>query len=231
MFARIAAGFLAMFAANGVCAQVDLAAAFGARPELENVSLSPDGTRIAYVVPTKGQGSALLTVTLGQDGAKPLVAFAVDGDPERLAHCSWIDNDRIACRLWGVVDNSRDSQSLAKYLSFSRTIAVDANGGNLRLLSRSSTAYARGYNLRGGEIIDWLADEPGMVLMTRNQLADDQTGTRIGTSKSGMVVEKVNSRTLAASKVGRPEMPAVFAYPFSWRMAPSTGMSTSPKRV
>lgn len=204
MFARIAAGLLAMFAATEACSQTDLAAAFGARPELEHVSLSPDGTHIAYVVPTKGQGSALLTVALGQDGAKPLVAFAVDGDPERLAYCSWIDNERIACRIWGVVDNSRDSQSLAKYLSFSRTIAVDANGGNLRLLSRSSSAYARGYNLRGGEIVDWLPDEPGMVLMTRNQLADDQTGTRFGASKSGMVVEKVNSRTLAASKVEPP---------------------------
>lgn len=206
MLVRIVMALALAFAATGASAQsaqTDLAAAFGARPELEDVSLSPDGTRVAYIVPIKGQGSALLTVTLGQD-AKPAVAFATDGDPERLRGCDWIDNERIACRIWGVVDNSKDTNTLAKYLTFSRVVAVDANGGNPRMLSRSSSAYARGYNLYGGSIIDWLPDEPGMVLMTRNQLADDQTGTRIGSAKSGLLVEKVNARTLAASKVEQP---------------------------
>lgn len=206
MLRYILAGFALAFAAAGALAQSrqsDLAAAFGARPELEHVSLSPDGTRLAYIVPIKGQGSALLTVTLGPD-AKPAVAYATDGDPERLESCNWIDNDRIACRIWGVVDNSRNPDIYARFLTFSRVIAVDADGKNPRMLSRSSGAYARALNLRGGSVIDWLPDEKGMVLMTRNLVPDDQTGTRIGSSKTGMVVEKIDSRTLSATKVEQP---------------------------
>lgn len=203
MSARFIAAGLALLIATGAAAEPDLAAAFGARPELQNVSLSPDGSTLAFVVPIRGQGSALLTVAVGSD-AKPTLAYATDGDPERLAGCNWVDNERLTCSVWGVIDNSKDTESFAKYLPFSRLVAIDAKGSNFRMLSRSSSTYARGYNLRGGEIIDMLPDEAGMILMTRNRLADDQTATRFGSSKSGMLVEKVNIRTLAATKLEEP---------------------------
>lgn len=42
----------------------DVAAAFGARESVESISLSPDGSKLAYVAPVVGQGSALYTVDL-----------------------------------------------------------------------------------------------------------------------------------------------------------------------
>lgn len=189
-----AAAAAAITVAAGASAQTDLAAAFGARPQLQNVSLSPDGTKLAYVVPTSGQGSALLTLTPGKD-VKPSVALVASGEPERLRDCRWVSNDRLVCTLWGLVEES------IGMLPFGRIFAVDADGGNVRALSKRTTIHSRGQALGGGEVIDWLPEEDGMVLMARLQLADDRLGTRLGSSQEGLIVEKLNTRNLSASRV------------------------------
>lgn len=38
----------------------DLAETFGAREAVRQISLSPDGTKVAIIQPTKGRGSALM---------------------------------------------------------------------------------------------------------------------------------------------------------------------------
>ncbi len=57
----------------------DAANAFGARLSVADVSLSPDGKSVAYLTPTAGQGSALYTLRVDQDGAKPQRALVADG--------------------------------------------------------------------------------------------------------------------------------------------------------
>jgi hypothetical protein len=42
----------------------DAAAAFGSRPSVSNLSLSPDGANIAYISPLAGAGSGLYTLSL-----------------------------------------------------------------------------------------------------------------------------------------------------------------------
>jgi len=59
--------WLALVAAAPVAP--DLAEAFGARESVEQISLSPDGSKIAYIAPRPGQGAALYTVNLA-DGAR-----------------------------------------------------------------------------------------------------------------------------------------------------------------
>ncbi len=195
MTAKILAAVAAIFlVADGSSAQTDLAAAFGARPQLEDVSLSPDGTKLAYIVPTTGQGSALLTITPGKD-AKPAVALVASGAPERIRNCRWVSNDRLVCTLWGLV------QQTVGMLSFTRVFAVDANGGNLRALSKREGIYSRAIALGGGDVIDWLPEDDGMVLMARVQVANDKLGSRLGSSDNSLVVEKVNTRNLSANRL------------------------------
>src|SRR5207248_8232353 len=68
---------------SDVCSSdLDAAAAFGARPSAVDVSLSPDGSSIAFVAPTQGMGSVLYTVRL-DPGAKPKAALTASGKPER----------------------------------------------------------------------------------------------------------------------------------------------------
>lgn len=196
MTVRIFAAALVL-AATGASAQTDLATAFGAREQIEQISLSPDGSKLAYIVPTRGQGSALLTYTPGVD-TEPKIAFGVNGEQDRLSGCNWVANDRLVCQIWGLA--RPPELVLAGIVSYSRMVAIDVGGGNPRVLS-SRNGESQDFNLRGGEIIDWLPDEDGYVLMTRLQLPDARLGTRLGKGEAGMTVDKVNSRNVSASRI------------------------------
>src|SRR3982751_3758387 len=72
------------------------ATAFGARESVLGLSLSPDGSSVAYLVPGSGQATSLYTQALAT-GAKAKLAALASGKPERLGDCSWVANDRLIC--------------------------------------------------------------------------------------------------------------------------------------
>jgi acetyl esterase/lipase len=183
-------------------APFDAAAAFGARPSVENLSLSPDGTNIAYIVPTAGQGSAVNVLSLTK-GASPRLIATVAGKPDRLAGCHWVSNDRLVCTIYGVVNASLD------IMPYSRVVAVNSDGTNMKMLSTKDNSYSRGVSLGGGNVIDWLPDEEGAALMSRHYLADDHIGSHIGSSKRGLAVDWINTRTLATRSLESPREDAI----------------------
>jgi len=80
---------------------IDAASAFGARPSVTAMRLSPDGMNVTYVASTKGRGSIAYTVSLAKgSAAKP--ALSSDGKPLRLEGCHWVSNDRIVCLIYAV---------------------------------------------------------------------------------------------------------------------------------
>jgi pimeloyl-ACP methyl ester carboxylesterase len=177
----------------------DAARAFGARPSVSNLRISPDGKSVVYIAPAKGQGSIAYTLNLAPGSlAKP--ALAADGKPFRLQDCHWVSNDRLVCRIYAaerVVPGIR-------VVRVTRTIAVDADGKNLRMLSTQQGPYARGYAIGGGAVIDWLPQENGDVLMTRVYLPDDHIGSHLGRTTGGAGVDWINTRTLASKQVESP---------------------------
>jgi acetyl esterase/lipase len=176
----------------------DAAAAFGARPSLSDVSLSPDGASIVYVVPLAGQGSAVFTQSLAA-GAKEQLALAGNGKPDRLAGCDWVSDARLVCWIHGITHYQ------AQLVPFTRVVAVDADGKNLRLLSTRDTEYTRGFQLFGGAVIDWLPDEDGAVLMTRNYLPGNNTGNMTRNSSArGLGVDWIDTRTVITKPVEAP---------------------------
>jgi hypothetical protein len=205
-FSRVVILYLGFSMALAAAAEksFDAAAAFGARPSVSDLSLSPDGANIAYVSPMAGAGSGLYTLSL-QPGAKPRVALAADGKPMQLGSCQWVSNTRLVCNVYGVVDN----KSVVGLLPFTRLVAVDADGKNFKLLSKKENEYARGLQLGGGEVIDALPDQDGTVLTTRVYLPNDHTGSLIGSSAEGLGVDRVDTRTLAAVNVEPPSKGAV----------------------
>jgi dipeptidyl aminopeptidase/acylaminoacyl peptidase len=84
---------------------------------------------------------------------------------------------------------------------------VDADGKNLRLLSKRDSPYERGLQLSGGGVIDWLPNEDGALLMSRNYVSDDHEG--LGSSDRGLGVDWVDTRTLAIKRVERPSENAI----------------------
>jgi dipeptidyl aminopeptidase/acylaminoacyl peptidase len=180
----------------------DPAAAFGARPSVEGISLSPDGMSVAYIAPAAGQSSILYAVKLGDHPtARPI--FRATGNPERLSKCEWVSNDRLVCTVFGIV---RKAQAL---MPISRVVAVDADGGNLKVLSNIAQEHTQGYMLYGGEVIDALSEQGDNVLMTRVYLPDAHTGSHIGSTELGLGVDLVDTKTGSIKTIESPLSAAV----------------------
>ena len=179
------------------------AAAFGARQSITELRLSPDGSSVAFIAPGSGQASSLYTQSTTA-GAKPRLALLVPGKPERLRDCSWVANDRLVCTIYAVVNDIE-----VGLVNKRRLIAVNADGSNLRVLSNQENTYTDGILLGGGHVIDWLPDEDGFVLMTQHYLPDAHTGSHLGSTREGLGVDRMNTRTLEVTHVEEPRPEAV----------------------
>ena len=88
--------------------------AFGAREAVTSASLSPDGKTMSFIAPTAQHGNALFTVPV--DGsAQPTRALVATGDPERLAGCSWVANDRLVCNVFTLREESSSPTAAAPF--------------------------------------------------------------------------------------------------------------------
>jgi len=184
----------------------DAAKAFGARESVSDLSLSPDGMSVAYIAPAAGQGSVLYVHSLAKGAtrsSRPVTTAS--GKPERLGGCRWVSNQRLVCIVYGVVF----ANSVLEPVLFTRQIAVNTDGTNQKLLSTKNNEYSEGLQLGGGDVLDWLPDEDGAVLMSRMYLPDQHTGSHVGSSKRGLGVDWIDTRTLAVRTVEQPREDAV----------------------
>ena len=198
---------LAALVAAQACAAADApgfdaALAFGARPDVSALSLSPDGQRVAWIASMQGAASAVAVMSLAP-GAAPRGIMKTSGRPERLQHCEWVSNDRLVCE----VDFAR-KDPLAGVTLFRRQIAVNADGSNVRLLGTQRSSYTRGISRSDGEILDWLPEAPGAVLMARDHRPDDHIGSHLGSDEQGLGVDQVDTRNLASQRVEKPRREA-----------------------
>lgn len=194
---------LAALACPAVAQQaVDDAAVFGAREAVRQISLSPDGKHVAVVAPSAaGKGAQLLVAAV--DGGEFKGVLAVTGEREQLSRCDWSAATRLVCRF-GLTADLGDGR-----LRFSRMLALDADGSNVKLLSARGSERALGVAQDGGAIIDWSGGGDGSVLMTRSFVPESETGTNIASTKAGLGVDRVDTTTLRRSPVEQPSGVAV----------------------
>jgi dipeptidyl aminopeptidase/acylaminoacyl peptidase len=182
---------------------LDAAKAFGARPSVSNLTLSPNGESVAYIAPDDGPGYRVFTINLVGKQTRHLVMVS-DGKPMHIRRCDWVSNDRLVCMLSAIV---RDP--IVGLAPVTRVIAINADGSNLKVLSNQIKTYSRGFLLRGGEVIDWLPDQDGAVLMTRQYVPDTHLGSRTGSDQEGLGVDMVDTRTLKIKQVELPRREAL----------------------
>ena len=197
----------------------DAAAAFGARPSVTGLGLSPDGASVVYIAPGQGQAATAFTLSLAK-GSVPKAALSSDGTPFRLEHCDWVSNQRLECEVYGVIADPQFG-----VVPISRILAVNADGSNLRVLSTRENEHTHGFALGGGAIIDWLPDEDGAVLMTRAYQPDDHLGTRMSHAKRAWALTGSTPRH-SLTQVVAPE-------PEAWKFitedaAPSASSAIAP---
>ena len=178
-------------------AQVDeLAKKFGEREAFDRVGLSPDGSKISYLNPVAGKGTTLVVVDLTTSAMKPVLST---GDATlRIVWCDWVKLDRLACAIRG------ERQAIGENHSVSRIVAVDANGGNIKELGVRPNRRSIGLNSFGGEIIDYLPDDPDNILMTVYKLPEESVGTLLADTEGGLTVARVNVRTGRTQHIESP---------------------------
>ncbi|SFR98324.1 alpha/beta hydrolase family protein [Sphingomonas jatrophae] len=180
----------------------DLAEAFGQRPSASHVRLSPSGGKVAYIIPATGQGTALVTVDLAGDRIAR-VALSSSGRPERLTGCDWVTDARLVCRIYAItnVDGTK--------ASISRMIAVNAEGGDVKMLSLRQNERSLGVAFGGGEVLDYLPGGDGSVLMGRIYVPENETGTHIVNRRRGYGVDRIDTLTLRSNAVESPRDNAI----------------------
>ena len=177
-------------------AQTDPAAAFGAREGIEDIALSPDGKQIAFIAPGTGQSSALFVVPVDKS-APPRRVTGASGSPERLRYCFWVSNARLLCSIYVI-------QKAAGYVvGATRLVAVDAAGGNIKLVSKRDNSNAFYYSTYGGSLVDLLPGQDGAVLVARSYVPQESIGSLITKEAEGLGVDRVDTMT-AATKVVVP---------------------------
>jgi len=188
---------LALGGIGGASAQpiVDNAARFGALESIQDVSLSPDGNHLAFIQHGTGRTRGLYVVGTG-DGAKPRRILTSDGgEGGNLSWCGWVTNARLTCQIYVRDDVGGD------VLAATSIIAIDAAGGNMRMLSNRRSMRSLYADFRGGSVIDWSSTDNGSLLMTRSYVPEGDLRTRILSRAEGLGVDRVNSITGAARRV------------------------------
>lgn len=182
----------------------DNAARFGALESIIDVSLSPDGNRLAFVEQGAGKARVLYVVDT-TEGATPRRILSSDGGSGgNLSWCGWVTNARLACQTF-----ARDNVA-GEILGATNIIAIDAAGGNLRALSNRRSERSLYADFRGGSVIDWSSTENGSLLMTRSYVPENETSTRIASRGEGLGVDLVDTMKATARRVEVPNRDAIY---------------------
>lgn len=198
--------FLGVLAALGalpvsVAAQTDNATLYGMRESIRHISMSPDGTQLAYIQPARDRSLVLFVASA--DGGTPKPVFRSDNAPWRLSSCNWASNVRIVCSLYGLID-----PGVGQLLPFTRLVAVGPDGSNLKQLGQNSLNSSYGLRQFDGEIIAWPVEDGGQVVMTREYRKETQTNSRLGNREQGLGVDLVDTATLRTRRLETPRIDA-----------------------
>lgn len=180
-----------------------LAERFGSLGTVLDISISPSGQKLAFVTPGGPLEDLVYLIELGPDGVQRPIAL--DSNPNGfITHCEWANEEYLICNFRGTSDISR------AFIGYNRLLVVSADGSGVRYLESSDDHRSMGYNQYGGSILSLdVEGKPNSVLVQRAVAERFNTGTRVGSDESGLVVEEIDLDSLRGDLVIRPEENAV----------------------
>lgn len=185
--APLAAAMLLASPALAQDAPDEAAKRFGARGTVLDISLSPSGTKIAYISAGPEHSEVINVIDLEGDAQIRSVLKNTEkiGD---FSWCEWATDTRLVCQVDGM---GKGSGGLL--VPFDRLFAVNADGSEAKMLSQRDSMRATAFNQNGGDIVAFdVNDGEGEVLMTRNYIPESDITTRLTNSKSGLGVDLVD---------------------------------------
>ena len=199
------AGALAPATAQG--SDVDaVAALFGARETVLDISLSPSGTKIAFVAAGPEHIELLNVIDLEGDAQVRQIVVNSEkiGDLEQ---CEWASDTRLVCLVSGM---AQDGDGIL--VPFDRLFAINADGGEIKELSKRQSRAALAFVQQGGDVLALdVGGEQGQILMSRQSVEEYSTGTRTANRDSGLGVDLVDVTTAKRRMRERPD-PAAQRY-------------------
>ena len=174
------------------------AKAFGAREAVIEPRLSPDGTSIMYITP--GPGPKTYAAISNLATGKTAIFANADGSPDVLRWCDYSAPDRAVCRVTGIVDRT------GVLISFARLLSMGTDGKDVKQLGQPSSFYDAGLRQFDGSVLDWGKRTDGKLLMQRQYVPEEgKIGSHIIQAKSGLGVDRVDTRTINAETVEMPK--------------------------
>ncbi|BDI61038.1 alpha/beta hydrolase family protein [Qipengyuania nanhaisediminis] len=173
---------------------------FGVRASVLDISLSPSGTRIAWIAPGPGHTEVLKIFDLEGDGSIASIASnsEIIGD---LDHCEWASDTRLVCEIFGMSQTGGGT-----LLPFTRMFAIGHDGKDPLSMTQSQSLRARGFNQEGGEIVALdIPGEEGEILLTRNYIEENSIGTRLANTKTGLGVDRFDVENGRRRAVEQPD--------------------------
>ncbi len=187
-------------AANFTPEQAPLA--FGQREMVQQMDLSPDGRSVVYIAPGKGKNSIAYVASL--DTQTPKAVLTSDADPERLSWCNFVSNSRMVCQITALVDSD------GIIIPVQRLFAVNTDGTDAKQLGQKESFYDERLRQFDGAVLDWRPGGDGSdVLMAREYVPEvGRIGTKMGRTEEGMGVDRIDTVSLKATPVERPNRQA-----------------------
>jgi dienelactone hydrolase len=173
------------------------AEAFGQRPAVTSIALSPSGNRVVYL--SAGSGEETFAYVADVGSTSPSVVTMTDGDPMEFNWCRFVNEERLVCSIYAMVQDPRQIYPIT------RLFAVDDDASDARTLGQRDNRY-RDNRQFDGEIIDWLPEDDETVMMSRVYVPETYRGaTRIVDRREGLAAVRINTRTGSIDSVEPPE--------------------------
>lgn len=174
----LAASTIGLWSGLGAAAPMPIdqaAKLFGSRSTGFAPDLSPDGDKIVYLSAGPGATTVVHVADLKTNADKILGKST--GKPEQLEWCGFADERWVVCQYDGWV--KREGLTFP----MGRTLAADTVTGTIRPLGATSHAEDAGIAQFDGDILDWLPDEQGTVLMQRRYAGRIDVPQQIGVDR------------------------------------------------
>jgi dipeptidyl aminopeptidase/acylaminoacyl peptidase len=137
--------------------------AYARMPSIRGVTVSPDGTQIAYITSVDDE-SVAVTRNLQSADKKPIPILRSESGRYEISWCNWANDTRLLCGLRAMAEEA------GHIYPYTRLVAVNADGSKMKLLIQNTEAGGAQFHDR---ILDWTPEEPDTVLI---ELDDDRNG-------------------------------------------------------
>ncbi|RYY26042.1 MAG: S9 family peptidase [Sphingomonadales bacterium] len=188
-------------AAQDALSAAEAAKIFGARENILDASISPDGTKVAFVIPGPGQSTVVQMLDLVKKTNMPV--NSADGNPMSLQWCNWASNARLVCQLYGV-----SGVNYQTMMGYSRLLAMNADGSSAMPLASQNRrdSYAQ---ISDGYVLDWGNGSSNKILIARNYVPGKGHGLSGGTQQlEGLGVDLLDTETAKVERVESPDSAA-----------------------